>query len=321
MANRFGTDYDIDKYYFYLQEENVTMRRSHIHDQIRQEARDKKVLATQKSVAIAEREKQREFITSGRGHVNIETFLSPKVTNCSKRSSFVPVTNDTNNTKRHCNFRHENPIQDNPTYKQSEEDLCMQEVTEMIRTDHENIQEDKEELSRQERAAGYLAVDMKEEDKKRNEVELIAVSYPKEKLDQIIVNSIDGVTCKACGNDKEECHNKFFGKILKHEILTKIQYVEPAEVNDEWIKTEFTDKYRIFLRFHCYHMYGKYDEKQDYDLPKCIVNGSLSLTKDLVKHESVVYHLKQKREHGVGELFFGRGVGRKGFNCDEIKQE
>ena len=40
----------------YLQEENITMRRSHIHDQIRQEARDKKVLATQKSVAIAERE-------------------------------------------------------------------------------------------------------------------------------------------------------------------------------------------------------------------------------------------------------------------------
>ena len=81
MANRFGTDYDIDKYYFDLQEEKVTMRRSHIHDQIRQEARDKKVLATQKSVANAKREKQREFIASGSGHVNIGTFLSPKVTN------------------------------------------------------------------------------------------------------------------------------------------------------------------------------------------------------------------------------------------------
>ena len=52
-----------------------------------------------------------------------------------------------------------------------------------------------------------------------------------------------------------------FGTILKHEILTKIQYVELAEVNDEWIKTEFTEKYRVFLRFNCYHMYGKYDER------------------------------------------------------------
>ena len=293
MANRFGTDYDIDRYYFDLQERNVAMRRSHIHDQIRQEARNKKALATQQAEAKSEREKKQEYVASGSGHCNIGTFLSPQVTNRSKQSFSVPVTNDMNNKKRSCNVLNPVTIQsldDNPTYKQSEDELCLQEVTEMIRTDHENIQEDEEELARQECAAGYLDKDRKADKKGNNktiggEVELVAVSYPKEKLDQVIVDSIDGATCTACSKIIMSVTTSSFGTILKHEILTKIQYVELAEVNDEWIKTEFTEKYRVFLRFNCYHMYGKYDERQDYDLPKCIVVGrkvEIEMTRSII---------------------------------------
>ena len=84
--------------------------------------------------------------------------------------------------------------------------------------------------------------------------------------------------------------------------------MEPLGATDEWMMTEFTEKYRLFLRFHCFHMYGKYDEKQDYSLPLCIVKGSFAFTNTLVKHEAIMFHIKNKRTHGVGELFFNRAI-------------
>ena len=187
---------------------------------------------------------------------------------------------------------------------------------------NEHIGDDEAELARQEHDAGYQDDGVVYTNNDDNaEVELLAVSYPKEKLDEYIVNSIEGTVCKACGNGKDDCHNIFFGAILSHEVLTKLQEgLEPLEATDEWIEAEFTDKYRLFLRFHCFHMYGKYDECQDYELPKCIVQGYLEFTKTIVKHESIMLHLKQKRAHGVAKSFFGRGGGKSGFN-DNIEKE
>ena len=41
----------------------------------------------------------------------------------------------------------------------------------------------------------------------------------------------------------------------------------------------------------------------------------------IVKHESIMLHLKQKRAHGVAKSFFGRGGGKSGFNHNNEKEE
>ena len=313
MANRFGSSYEFEQ-----QMKNDTLHQhSSIHEQVHQLARKKKEMLAKKVTEKAEREMKKEYIVSGSGHHKIDSFLSPPAGRRNKRSSSVPVTDDMGNRPR--------PIKKIKEEKNKttnlEDDPCYQELAEFICNEH--IGDDEAELARQEHDAGYQDDGVVYTNNDDNaEVELLAVSYPKEKLDEYIVNSIEGTVCKACGNGKEDCHNMFFGAILSHEVLTKLQEgLEPLEATDEWIEAEFTDKYRLFLRFHCFHMYGKYDECQDYELPKCIVQGYLEFTKTIVKHESIMLHLKQKRAHGVAKSFFGRGGGKSGFNHNNEKEE
>ena len=43
----------------------------------------------------------------------------------------------------------------------------------------------------------------------------------------------------------------------------------------------------------------KYDEKEDYILPACIVLGSFEFAKNLIGHQAVMYQLKENRVHGL----------------------
>ena len=268
---------------------------SKIHDEVREQTRKKQDSLKKKAAKKAERERNIDYILSGSGHKEIlPYFLTSPQASTNKRS--IPVTGDEfdRKKKKHC------------TSASTDNDCSYDDASlnEMIRNDHE--QEDEEELERQEKA--YTASQLETEYKHSQEVEVVAVSYPKQKLDEAIINGIEGFVCKGCGNCKDDCHDQMFGVILTHEILTSMQYMDPLEATDEWMTKEFTDKYRLFLRFHCFHMYGKYDEKQDYSLPLCIEKGSFDFTKTLVKHQAIMFHIKNKRTHGVGELFFNRAV-------------
>ena len=277
---------------------------SRIHDEVREQARKKKDSLKKKSVKTAEKEKRRDYIDSGSGHDDILSyFTSPQAHH--KRS--IPVTGDKiERNKKQCMSISTSATAFSSTDVDQNTASSYNDVllNELIRNNHE--QEDEEELERQEKA--YTASQMETEYKASQEVEVIAVGYPKQKLDDAIVNSIEGFVCKGCGNCKDDCHDQMFGVILTHEILTSMQEMEPLEATDEWMLKEFTEKYRLFLRFHCFHMYGKYDEKQDYSLPLCIVKGSFAFTNTLVKHEAIMFHIKNKRTHGVGELFFNRAI-------------
>ena len=316
MANRFGYTYNLDSY---IKFQRAQMGNTRIHTEIYQQARDKKGKIAKKNVVKQERQKKRDFVNAGSGHRNISTFLSPNAT-CSSSKRHMPVTDDTNHKKR-CSRQLESHFENTGEQEQGQNEpddsyYDDAELNEMISMDHE--QDDEKELKRQEIAAGLTdaneeEVELVATDANEEEVELVAVSYPKDTLDSAILRSIVGTSCRTCGNDKDDCHNTMFGQFLIHEVLTSLQDMVPDDADETWIKDTFTQKYRLVFRFHCYHMYGKYDEKQDYDLPECVVNGSMDFARTLVKHQTVIYHIRWKREHGIGNQFFGR--------CALVKEE
>ena len=77
--------------------------------------------------------------------------------------------------------------------------------------------------------------------------------------------------------------------------------MEPHEATDDWLKSEFHQKYNLTLCFRCYMISDKYDEKEDYVLPACIILSSLEFAKNLIRHQAVVYQLKEKRVHGLAD--------------------
>ena len=98
------------------------------------------------------------------------------------------------------------------------------------------------------------------------------------------------LTCKRCGNKKTECHNELFGPMLVHKVLTLCQNKASEETQLEDINCDdiFFDKYNFLFCFHCFKKVGKYDNKDYYHLPLCIINGSLALAKKLVRHQQIL---------------------------------
>ena len=112
--------------------------------------------------------------------------------------------------------------------------------------------------------------------------------------------------CKGCGNHEKDCHNIVFGKIIMHEVSTLLSDMEVEESTNSWIGCEYFDKYNTFLCYHCFKLYGRYEEKQNYMLPDCIIEGSLKRTKLMVKHQRVIAELSRKRGYGVAESFLNK---------------
>ena len=319
MANRFGSSYEFE-YNLKNPKNPITLGTSAIHNKIRQEAAERKKINAKKAAVKVEKERKKQYVDSGSGHKDIEPFFtSPSAR--SKRLPIPPVTDD----------RKKPRLQDQASvssHDKGDDTLFDEELNGMIRNDNEA--EDEAELERQEKV--YYEKERKEYDNSvmdntqqpDEEVQCIAVSYPKQDLDKAIIGRIEGHACKGCGNNCDDCHNQMFGIILTHEVLTAIQKMEPEAATDDWVEHAFTEKYRLFLRFHCFHMYGLYDERQDYTLPDCIKSGALDFTKTLLKHESIMYRYKTKRSHGVAEMFFGRAIvtnNSSGGLKQELKQE
>ena len=286
MANRFGANSN----YF----EIMNLPSTHeVTDQKSRDKRDRQVVEEKK----AQRVNKKRFISTGCGHKNINSFLSPHTI---KKKPSVPVTENKLDNKKGSSKEFNSEAHDDIA-------LHMNEVAEMIRNDHEVLDQDEqllEELEVQELEDPVIETPTQiidttqsqiEQDTSDDDVEFIAVSYSNESISRGMKEyitrrstqneNVDEELCSGCGGNKQNCHELTLGRFIVHEILTSIRGMEPHEATDEWLKSEFHQKYNLTLRFRCYMISDKYDEKEDYVLPACIVLGSLFIILRLTFNE------------------------------------
>ena len=61
----------------------------------------------------------------------------------------------------------------------------------------------------------------------------------------------------------------------------------------------YYEKYIECLRFYCWQEFGLYDTKKNYNIPSCMVKGSLEYAKNIVKIQNAMNHLRKKRVYDV----------------------
>ena len=106
-----------------------------------------------------------------------------------------------------------------------------------------------------------------------------------------------------------------------HEVLTLLYDQDDYKLTDSLISSEFFDKYNSYLHFHCFNLYGRYKEKQNYALPECILSGSMKDTQVMVKHQKPISELNDRRGYGVAERFFYRAETEDDCNDDKKKSK
>lgn len=317
MANRYGTSYQFDQRYNQQYEDsNTTTPRllgtSRIHQEVYQLAKDKKQQKEDKERAELEKQRKKEYILSGSGHKCISRYLTPRA----KRPSSNPVSDEQDQKKGRIT---EEPNTDIDNNSPGEYDPDEMNLNEQLRVNEEELERQLMQREEEEETANRLEKLQKASERKASiqkesvgskETEDGTGEGSQDEDATVATSNTKGHTkhvCKGCGNEQKDCHNIVFGDILMHEIFTQLCDMEPAESTDSWIGIKFFDKYNIFLRFHCFQLYGRYEEKQNYALPDCIISGSLKRTKLMVKHQVVISELNKKRGYGVAERFFYKG--------------
>ena len=118
----------------------------------------------------------------------------------------------------------------------------------------------------------------------------------------------DDFRCMGCGNEKSACHQKLFGTFLIQDTLTlynnSLLSEKPVEIDDDVIHRLFKDKYpehlQAFVMFHHF----EYDEKIDYDLPECLVEGALKKACTLISSKKTMDLLDLNRRYGASYKYF-----------------
>ena len=102
----------------------------------------------------------------------------------------------------------------------------------------------------------------------------------------------DDFVCDGCGNEKDKCHQKLFGQVLTHEVLSKYQeYMESGrgrDVDDDVVRTVFKMKYPVHLGAYVWLRHEMFDEKNDYELPICLREGALKSCCEMIKQRKIM---------------------------------
>ena len=116
--------------------------------------------------------------------------------------------------------------------------------------------------------------------------------------------------CIGCGNEKKRCHNNLFGDTLLQDVLTTYDNLEASgdqnEMDKGTIEMIFEKKYNNYLRFYCHKKFKKYDTKQNYDVPKCILDMSMKTVVDLVEKKQFECEVRSTRFYGVARKQFDK---------------
>ena len=140
-------------------------------------------------------------------------------------------------------------------------------------------------------------------DPKTNEIIGQEFSYKQitETMEHAVVMNTN--VCIGCGNEKKRCHNNLFGDTLLQDVLTTYDNLEASgdqnEMDKGTIEMIFEKKYNNYLRFYCHKKFKKYDTKQNYDVPKCILDISMKTVINLVKTKQFESEVRSTRFYGV----------------------
>ena len=114
----------------------------------------------------------------------------------------------------------------------------------------------------------------------------------------------DPLICQGCGNKSDMCHQVLFGTLLLQHILSLYKKMSGVGVTEDLIEKTFCEKYNVHLQGYVQLEHGLYDEKEDYKLPVCLVEGALREAKSIVKAKDTLFYLERKRGYAITHRFF-----------------
>ena len=118
----------------------------------------------------------------------------------------------------------------------------------------------------------------------------------------------DDFECRGCGNEKKYCHQKLFGQVLTHEVLSKYQDLSESgrgmDMDDDVVREVFKEKYPVHLGAFVWLNHEMFDKKKDYAIPLCLREGALKSCCDMIKHRKVTDLLETRRGYGITHRFF-----------------
>ena len=133
-------------------------------------------------------------------------------------------------------------------------------------------------------------------------------------LGQVEVDGADGnlstppddFVCMGCGNERDLCHQKLFGTFLIQDALTLYNnsLLSEKDVDEKDIRKMFKDKYPERLQAFVMFQHYEYDEKLDYDLPLCLVEGALKTACNLIESKKTLALMETKRRYGASYKYF-----------------
>ena len=139
------------------------------------------------------------------------------------------------------------------------------------------------------------------------EVEEVEVAGTKA-VEEVSSTLPDDFVCLGCGNEKALCHQKLFGTFLVQDAITfynnSLLSEKEVDLSDDAIHALFKDKYPDRLQAYVMFEHHEYDEKLDYDLPVCLVEGALKMACTLVRSRKTLDTLSLNRRYGASYCHF-----------------
>ena len=135
----------------------------------------------------------------------------------------------------------------------------------------------------------------------------------------------DGFVCQGCGNKKAMCHQFLWGGNLLQEAVSKFDKRKHTfEIDSEDVKEDMKQKYNLFLRSYLYREHWQFEEKEDYDMPECLVEGTLKVAMNLINAKLTLAKLHSRRGYGIAHQYFkfdSRKIASGADNEDDNKDD
>ena len=127
-----------------------------------------------------------------------------------------------------------------------------------------------------------------------------SVSVEEENRPAIIYNYF----CVGCGNEKAECLDCLFGEFCIQECLTLYDNLGKHDCTDDKDEDEFMEKFNVQVCLNVLDEHEVYDKKDIYELPSCVVEGSLKEAKYLIDARKAFSDAESKRKYAASLTYY-----------------
>ena len=77
-----------------------------------------------------------------------------------------------------------------------------------------------------------------------------------------------------------------------------------GDVDDDMVRNVFITKYPAHLGGYVWIKHEIFDEKNDYKVPACLVNGAMRSCCEMIKQRKIMDALETRRGYGVSHRYF-----------------